>query len=290
MTKVSQEEFLIKLFEVIRKLSSIAKTQSPRFLKKWEEYLKNINDKPHAVRHVSLDKDYFLKDIDYRISALKTVEQSLVDGFYSIKKLLNALYGYYFDSELFKDIFSEEDQIILKYLVAKEILGNLIQYNKMDHETVPLKFNIIARNYSLLKILDQGQEDTEVLDNLKKLNIDMGKPKLNEIMQEIEKDGIITIIKKGKDYVYKLKKELKLSKEGTKQYQQSLQSLIEWPTQFWRSYYNIRELNVTLDKDCYHHDFLSKVLAKTATQGYSATQYVFKNLIKYYEKIKEEAT
>ncbi|MHA1490733.1 MAG: hypothetical protein ACTSRI_13875 [Promethearchaeota archaeon] len=290
MTEVSQEEFLIKLFEVICKLSSIAKIQSPRFLKKWDEYLKTINDKPNAVRHISLDKDYFLKDIDYRISVLKTVEQSLVDGFNSIKKLLNALYGYYFDSKLFKGIFSEEDQVILKYLVAKEILGNLIQYNKMDHETVPLKFNIIARNYSLLKILDQGQENTEVLDNLKKLNINMGKPKLNKIMQEIEKDGIITIIKKGENYVYKLKKELKLSKEGTEQYQQSLLSLIEWPTQFWRSYYNVRELNVTLDKDCNYRDFLSKVLAKTATQGYIATQYVFKNLIKYYEKIKEEAT
>jgi hypothetical protein len=289
MTEVSEEEFLIKLLDVVHKLSNIAKTQSYRFKKKWDEYLKPLNKKPHIIRQIPLDKTKFLADIDYRIKVLKNVENAIVDGFHSIKSLLQTLYGVYFDSELFKKDFSEDDQLVLKYFTAKQILGNLIQYNKMDHESVPMKYNIIARNYTLIKL--KGQTDTEVLDNLKKLNItDIKQADLIKIMQEVKSEGIITIKKKGKDNFYELKKELKISQEGKKQYNQVLQPLVDYPTGFWRSFYNIRELNVTPDENCTHQDFLMKILTKSATQGYTPTHYVFKNLVKYYEKIKEGAS
>ena len=289
MTEVSEEEFLKKLLDVVQKLSNIAKTQSYRFKKKWDEYLKPLNNKPHIIRQIPLDKNKFLTDIDYRIEVLKNVENAVVDGFHSIKSLLQTLYGNYFNSELFKKDFSEEDQLILKYLTAKQILGNLIQYNRMDHESVPMKYNIMARNYTLIKL--KGQTDTEILDNLKKLNITDIKPAdLISIMKEVKLEGIITIKKKGKDNFYELKKELILSQDGKKQYNQVLQPLVDYPTGFWRSFYNIRELNVTPDENCTHRDYLAKVLVKTATQGYSPMHYVFKNLVKYYEKIKEEAS
>ena len=71
MTEVSETEFLNKLLEVVYKLSNIVKTQSPRFKKKWDEYLKPFDDKPHIVRQIPLNKIKFLKDIDYRIDVLK---------------------------------------------------------------------------------------------------------------------------------------------------------------------------------------------------------------------------
>ena len=288
MTEVSEEEFLKKLLDVVLKLSYIAKTQSYRFKKKWDEYLKPLNKKPHIIRQIPLDKNKFLTDIDYRIKILKNVENAIVDGFHSIKSLLQILYDTYFDSELFKNDFSEEDQLVLKYFAAKQILGNLIQYNKMDHESVPMKYNIMARNYTLIKL--KGQTDTEVLHSLKKLNItDIKIAGLNNIMEEVKSEGIITIKKKGKNNFYELKKEFKLSPEGKKQYNQVLQPLVDYPTGFWRSFYNIRELNVTPDESCIQQDFLMKILGKSATQGYAPMHYVFKNLVKYYEKIKEEA-
>ena len=289
MTEVSEEEFLNKLLEVVHKLSNIAKTQAYRFKKKWDEYLKLLNDKPHVIRQIPLDKEKFLNEIDYRIKVLKSVEQAIVDGFSSIKSILQTLYGIYFDSELFRKDFSDEDQLVLKYYIAKEILGNLIQYNKMDHESVPIKYNIMARNYTLIKL--KGQTDKEILGSLKKLNIeDINLTSLIKIMEDIKADGIIDIKKKGKNYFYELKNELELTKEGKAQYSQVLQPLVDFPTGFWRSFYNIRELNVTPDEKCQHRDFLIKVLVKSATQGYSPVHYVFKNLIKYYEKIKEEAS
>ncbi len=289
MAQVHDDDFLHKLLEVVHKLSNIAKTQSYRFKTKWDDYLKPLNKNPHIVRQIPLDKEKFLGEIDYRIQTLKNVEQAVVDGFYCIKTLLQTLYSSYFNSELFKKDFSEEDQLILKYLVAKEILGNLIQYNKLDHESVPLKYNIIARNYTLIKL--KGQTDLEILDNLKKLNLkEINLSELNKLMEEIKADGIINIIKKDKNYFYELNKELELSNEGEKRYNMILRPLIDFPTSFWRSFYNIRELNLTPDETYKHRDFLLKVLVKSATQGYSSTHYVVKNLVKYYEKIQEEST
>jgi hypothetical protein len=132
-------------------------------------------------------------------------------------------------------------------------------------------------------------EDSEILKTLTKLNIDdISVEKLHKTMKEIENDGFISIKKEGNKNVYRGIKTLDLSPEGEKMYIHTLQPLIAWPTHFWRSFYNIRELNVTPSKDCNYPDFLLKVLSKSATQGFSAISYVFKNLAKYYEKLKEE--
>jgi hypothetical protein len=289
MTKVSETEFLKKLLDVVYKLSNIVKTQSPRFKNKWDEYFGSLNRKPHLIRQIPLDKTEFLNNISYRIKVLKNVEQATLDGFYLVKVLLQTFYDSYFNSELFKKYFpSEEDQLILKYLVAKEILGNLIQYNKLDHESVPFKYNIVARNYTLIKL--KGQTDIEILDSMMKLNIkNLKLVDIHNIMKEIENDGIIKSRKQVGNYFYELNKELTLSQDGQKLYSQNLQQLVDFPTLFFRSFFNIRELNVTLEENTKYYDFLQKILLKTATQGFAPTNYVFKNLVIYYEKINEES-
>jgi len=289
MTTVTGKEFLTKLMNVVKKLEVLANTQGYRFKTKWKEYLNPVNDKPHLVRQIKLDKEKFIEDIEYRIKILKEVEQAFEDGFHSIISLLKTLYSSYFqdDCKLFKKNYSEEDQLILKYYVAREILGNLVQFNRLEHESVPLKYNIIARNYLLIKM--NGQKDSEILENMKKLQMEnITLEKINNLMEEVEAEGLVTKSKKGENYFYELKKELKLSDVGEKYYEQTLYPLVEWPTQFWRSFYNIREINVTIDNDSPHHEFLNKVLTRSATQGYLPVAFVFKNLIKYYEEIKEE--
>ncbi len=257
-----------------------------RFEKIWDDLLKKFNDKPHKVRQIPLIEDNFLQDIDYRINTLKIIEASQVDGFYAIKSILQTLYNSYFNSELFNNIFSSEDQKMIKYMTAREILGNLILYNKMDHETVPLKYNIMARNYLLIKL--NGQLDVDILENMKKLNIDINLADLNKLMDDMVADGLINKEKQGENYFFKLEKELKLSEEGNRQFNESgLRAIIQWPTQFWRSYYNLRELNVTVDTSVRYHDFLHQILIKSAIQGFGSTNFVIKNLVKYYEKIKE---
>ncbi|MFW9866657.1 MAG: hypothetical protein ACFFEN_11220 [Candidatus Thorarchaeota archaeon] len=288
MTEVSENEFLNKLLDVVYKLSSIANQQSYRFRTKWE-YLNPINDKPYVIRQLQLDKNKFLTDIDYRIQMLQNLEQAIVDGLNTIKSILITLYEKYFNSELFKNDFSDEDQKILRYLVAKEILGNLIQYNKIDHESVPIKYNLLARNYTIMRL--NGITDDEILLNLKKLNIeDIEIADIHNLMDEIEEDGIIHVIKQDNQYLYEINRPIELSPEGKQHYSRFLAPIVDWPTGFWRSFYNVRELNVTPRENVRYRDFLVTTLSKTAIQGYTPAHYVFKNLIKYYEMIKDETT
>ncbi len=289
MTDVACEvDFNLKLLEVLKKLASIANAQSARFKFKWEEYLNPINDKPSLIRKIPqpINEERFCSSADYRIEILKIIENALVDGYYLIKNLVSTLYNQYFNnSALLQQDFITKDQITLKYLVAKEILGNLIQYNKMDPDTVPLKYNIIARNYLIIKL--QGINLEEIMDNLKKLNRVVSKEDLIKAMEEIQEDGLLNIEKKDDTLFYTLKEPLKLSEEGEYNYNLKLRALVEFPTQFYRSFYNIRELNVTPSNEMKYKDFLMQVLSKAAIQGFPSTHYVIKHLIIYYEKLKE---
>jgi len=287
MTTIDERGFLNKLYEVVSKLSGIAKTQSYRFKKEWDDYLKEFNQKPHLVRQIPVEKGKFLEDIDYRIKVLNDVRLAFEDGFHSIKSLLVTLYQSYFnDSQKFKKDFSSQDQLILKYFVAKKILGDLIQYNELDHESIPLKYNLIARNYVRMKLKEL--REIEIQENLERIKIEISLSQLRRILKQNIKDGIIKKIKKGRYIYYTAGKELELSEAGNNKYNQTIRPLVEWPTLFWRSFYNIREINITVEGNSTHLDYLNKTLEKAATQGYAASHFVVQNLIKYYEKIKVE--
>lgn len=282
MTKLDEQAFLDKLYEVVNKLAGISKTQSYRFKKEWEENLQEFSQEPHLVRQIQVEKDKFLKNIDYRINVLNEVIHSFEDGFHTIKTLLTTLYQFYFnDSKKFYNDFSEYDRKVLKYYVAKKILGDLIQYNQMDHESVPIKYNLVAKNYTMMKL--KGLSEKDIQENLKKI-VKLNLPEIRKILKEVITDGIIK--KKKKNYI--TDKELELTDAGNKKYNQTIRSLVEWPTLFWRSFYNIRELNVTVEGNSKNLDFLNKILEKAATQGYVASHYVFQNLVKFYEKNKAE--
>ncbi|MHA1413123.1 MAG: hypothetical protein ACTSO4_10970 [Promethearchaeota archaeon] len=155
----------------------------------------------------------------------------------------------------------------------------------MDHETVPLKYNILARNYTMLKLTEQKTMD--ILERMKKVNIKLTKSEVETLLDEIIQDGFIIKKKKNNLNYYSLAKELELSDEGKIKYNQSLRSIIEWPTGIWRSLFNVRELNLTIADDKKRADILNKILSKAAIQGYAASHYVFSNLIKYYESLKK---
>ena len=282
MTKLSEQQFLVKLYEVVYKLSGISKTQSYRFKKEWDAYLSEFEPNPHLLRQFSVEKDLFLNNVSYRIEILDTVRLSFDDGFHSIKSLLSTLYNSYLnDSSKFKKDFSEIDQLQLKYFIAKEILGNLFQYNQLDHESVPLKYNILARTYFMLK---NGLKTKDIKDKLNKVNINIKMTELWKYLNEIIEDGFLAKTKEGRINVYNLKKEIELSEEGKKKFNQILRPLVDWPTLFWRSYYNIREINVSITKGAKDPELLNNILIKAATQGYLACHFVFENLKKYYEE------
>jgi len=188
--------------------------------------LEQFNQNPHLFQ-TNIDKGKFLHDNDYRIEILNKVVVSSQDGFHFIKSLLTTLYHSYFNnSKQLNEDYSNSDQIILKYLVAKRFLG---QYNLLDHESVPLKYNLIARNYIRIKL--NGLREKEILENLKRVKIDITLPNLRKVLKEIIKDGIIKRTKKGRLIYYIIDKELELSEAGNKKYNHTIRPLVEWFTQ-----------------------------------------------------------
>jgi len=87
--------FLKKLYEVIYKLSSISKTQFPRFKKLWNIYFAQDFIKPHIPRQIPFDKQKFLKDDDNKAKTLRITEKAAVDIFYSIRSIVEVLYNEY---------------------------------------------------------------------------------------------------------------------------------------------------------------------------------------------------
>jgi hypothetical protein len=133
----------------------------------------------------------------------------------------------------------------------------------------------------------KGIKDSEIMDNMKKIKINLTITDIIKYLNQIEKDGFIKGQKKGKSIYYEIMKELKLSKEGEEKYNMLLRPLIDWPTGIWRSLYNIRELNVTVSNTKGEKiEALNKILETAATQGYVASHQVFDKLINYYNEIK----
>lgn len=276
---MNEKEFIVKLYEVVNKLSIIAKTQIPRFKREWEKNFSYLHEIPSLDFHQYLvDKNKFINDKKYRIEILETIKRSFDDTITMIKLLLDVLYNYYFkDLQYFKKEYNERDQIVLTYIVAKEILGNLIQYICIEHNKIPLKYYIFVRNYLLIKL--KGLSALEILENMKKINIELKLDDLKKIMNKIVKDGFLKKVKHEKDFYYEVHLELILSDEATFKYRQTIQPIVKWPVLFWDDYFNIRELNVRLDDN----EFLNNILKRSATQGYTSAWFVFNGLIEYFK-------
>ncbi|MFX1489125.1 MAG: hypothetical protein ACFFBI_08260 [Promethearchaeota archaeon] len=288
MTHVSRESFLLKLYEVVCKLSRNAKILSSNLKKEWDKNFAYLNQTPKVIRQIPIVKEKFLNDIDYRIEILDIVLLSFEDGLNTIRFLLDVLYNHYFkDSPQLKEDFDENEQLILKYLVAKEIFGSIPKYNQFDHDIVPLKYKILACIYKKIKLL-KGQKDAEILEKLKRIKIELEIDELNKIMDEIVEDGFLNKTRRENYFYYDLKSELLLSNDGSSVYKRTIKQLVKWPTGLWEYYYDIRELNVTVDNEIEYSDRLNNILVRAAIQGYSACHYVFENLVSYYQDIKKD--
>ena len=289
MTNVSGDSLLLRLYDVVYKLSRNAKILSSNFKKEWDEKFAYLNQTPKVIRQFPVVKEQFLNNIEYRIEILDTVRLSFEDGLNTIRFLLDMLYNHYFkESPQLKKDFGEKDQLILKYLVAKEIYGSIIEYNQFDNDTAPLKYKILACTYTKIKLL-KGQKDAEILEKLKKIKIEIELDELNKLMDEIVEDRFLNKTWRENYFFYDLNSELLLSNDAISVYEKTIEPLVKWPVSFWEFYYNIRELNVTVDNKIEHSDRLNTILVRAAIQGYTACHYVFENLVSYYQDIKKDS-
>jgi hypothetical protein len=295
---LEKDLFIEILWEVIEKERNLIKTQWPRFLKIWNEYLVRLEPNPHKIRNYEVDKDAFFKSDIYKQEILTSLETSLVDGYYTIKSVVDTLFSKYFvDSEDFLNDIAEEDRVPFKFLTADVLIGSLLQFLSTEKEAVPIKYLIVAQNKSILRL--KGRSDEQILDKLGSNGFTSSLEEVRQIMNELEKDGYIIkrdlspsekIKWKTGSFMYSWNKEndFKLSPEGEKFYKSKIFPVLEWCVGLWRSMYNIREMDVEILDSYKWKSFLEKTVSKAATQGFMTTYWVIKNIKKYYEMILEE--
>ena len=290
--------FLLTLWKIIKKDKIFIQSQMRRFTKLWGQHLAEIEPAPHKIREIPILEEDFFESNQKKLIILRKLEISLVDGYYSVKSVVETLFVKYFqDSELFLNNFKESDRIPAKYIAAEALLGALLQFVSSEKELVPLKYIIVAKNRSMLKL--KGLTDKKILLNVKPGGSELDRDKINDVLAELVRLGYVerTAVKtdgaqnlEGARYFYKWKKDLKLSPEGETFYNSFINPIINWTVQLWRSLYNIRELDVVIPENYKFRSFLMKTVAKAATQGFRSCYSVIKNIQKYYELVIEDST
>ena len=154
--------FLLTLWKIIKKDKAFIQSQMPRFTKLWGQHLAEIEPAPHTIREIPVSKIDFFENDQKKLIILRKLEISLVDGYYAVKSVVETLFVKYFqDSELFLNNFKESDRIHAKYIAAEALLGALLQFISSENELVPLKYLIVAKNRSMLKL--KGLTDKRIL-------------------------------------------------------------------------------------------------------------------------------
>lgn len=289
--------FLSTLWKIIKKDKTFIQSQMPRFTKLWGQHLAEIEPAPHTIREIPVSEEDFFESDQKKLIILRKLEISLVDGYYAVKSVVETLFRKYFqDSELFLSKFKEIDRIPAKNIAAEALLGALLQFVNSEPELVPLKYLIVAKNRSMLKL--KGLTDKKLLLNVKPGGSELDRDKINDVMAELVLLGYVerTAVKtngaqnlEGARYFYKWKKDFKLSSEGEIFYNSFINPIIAWTVQLWRSLYNIRELDVVIPENYKFRNFLTKTVATASTQGFKSSYSVIKNIQKYYELVIEDS-
>lgn len=292
----SRDLFLDTLWEIIQKELSLIRTHFPRFEMLWNKYLYQIDPNPHRIRSFECDKDKFFSDNEYKIQTLSNLQLSLVDGYYTVKSIVLALYGKYFpSSELFLKSFNEIDRFPLRCIVSDMLIGSLSQFMQEQKDIVPIKFVVIALNKSMLKL--KGMTDIKIFKKIDTNGFNISIEEVHEIMDElveydyIEKRKLTPeeLEKYGVgEFFYKLKEDFGLTREGEEFYKQNIYPSIEWAIQLWRSMYNVREINIAIPEFYKFREILEKAVSQAATQGFRSCYSVIKNIEEYYKTLLNE--
>jgi hypothetical protein len=118
---------------------------------------------------------------------------------------------------------------------------------------VPLKYNVLARNYYSMMNLgnkegQKGLNDATILENMRKIKEDLELNDLKIILDEIMEEGFLEKIIHGNYFRYTLNSELTLSEKAMVVYRQTIEPSVKWPILFWDDYFNIRELNFRVER------------------------------------------
>ncbi len=282
------DPFLDALWSVIQSLAFLVKTQRIRLKKLWSMKWVQFITHPPIIPLIRLNYSKFKKDLNYRVTALHKVKNTIVSGANAIAIVMDMLFNKYFMLESIYNDYSADDLPNVYFLTGEKLVGALLQYIMLSPESVPLEILLVAKYFSLLTLrpltLTEIQED--LLKNGIKITTEEIQGGLDRL---IRLQYLINTSTSSQETPYLYRgKPFALSIEGEKRFQQELKPIIEWAIELYRSLYNIRSLHIPIGIDLPYHDELAGIVKYAALQGYTNTYYVFDRLALYYLHLAEE--
>lgn len=279
------DKFLMTLWNVLDKESMIVKTQKIRLNEILKTQWKGIDFQIPLLSDFSIDKVSFFSDIRYRIQLLHLLNIIFNQALGAILRIVEVLLIYYPNSSQCHEMFQDANDSTIRFIIAENLLGSLLPVIPLCDFSLDVDLIIYSSMKSILSLT--GLTTAEIQEKLSLFGIHAS---VEEISQKLES----SLGKSGANYIHqhfsesdsplwKLTENFSLSEKSKRKYVSNIAPLINWAVSTWRSLYNIRELDTPILDDYPQANGLRQVVARAATQGFSAASEVVQNLEAYYQ-------
>jgi hypothetical protein len=275
--------FLTTLWVIYNEQAATIKTQVPRLQTIWKLNWESIGAQLPDIRRLPIDREKFFREIPFRLECIRTLEYAMVDGYFVIKAIFEALFKIYINKgELFYD-FLDRDRTTVPFLIAEQLVGSLLQFIMMEPTVTPLGFIVIAKNKAIMKIKERT--GIQILEDLQLNGFSTTISEIEHILTTLVDWGYLTQVQDPTTggIAYRFVKDFTLSPPGQMIFNRKVKPLIEWTVELWRSLYNIRSIDTIIPDFYPQREFLVETVKHAATQGFLTAKNVIENIGDYYK-------
>ncbi|MHA1734401.1 MAG: hypothetical protein ACTSU5_20875 [Promethearchaeota archaeon] len=271
------------LAEVVDKSVSFLRFHVPRFSQLWTDFWRHFEPNPRLVHPFAFDRERFGQDAAYRLETLRAFERAIVEGYHAERAIFATVYGKVLPSPDLSQYFSPAEIPLLGFKISDTLVTSLGQFISMDPSTIPLEYVVVARNKSMIRL--RGTTDEQAARDLSSSGVPCTVADVRAAMSKLAAAGLLDVKRDGNTERYENLGDFILPDADEQFFKREIQPVLDWAVQFWRSFYNLRELNTPIDPRRPHSGFLEKTVSRSATQGFSSAHFVVANLVKYFEMI-----
>src|SRR6056297_2336922 len=188
-TEMSMNPFLKILWDVVHEKSVYIKTQQPRLESLLEEYWRGVSFKVPQIQSISLEKDDFVNNLQYRSQTIRKLQHAMEDGYRVVKAIVDYFFLDYIGKQEIKQDFPPKESINAQYRIVEDLLGSLLQFVVLDKTPIPLEYVIVAKFKSLLKI--KALPIQRMVDGLEKDNIALSPEDVEKSLKNLVNLGFV---------------------------------------------------------------------------------------------------
>jgi len=277
-----RDAFMEALIYVANHLKTTAKIQIPGFIEMWNERFSEFTIKPTPFVPFEMDKDQFRTDSEYRISVLEQINEAQKITFQLIADSMVLIFNEYFGSpQLALDFPNPDDQVNVCFKIAEMYLGSLGEAIYLNQQKVPIGYILFSHQYYNFK---KGVSKEGIIQNISKSSLKISEAQIDETLGGLIQMGLLSEKQTEAGNIYILEKDIQLTPEGEKMFNEKFKIFIEKAMGLYRTMYDVRTLDTKIPESYPMRAYISETVKRAATQGFTTAVQVIHFIIQYYIK------